>query len=348
MWTTLQWIARSPVLVYLFSILPLAVFLAVLKFTDSFTLVTWKHILWSFCAGVAVCFTALFISRLSDAIGLGFYSPLVEETLKFGVLVLLVARRRIVFVQQALCYGAAIGAGFAFAENLIYINAFDSMSAGTALFRGMGTAVMHMACPMIAATFLSCAAMLREAGDKAQALLMGFSGFASAVGIHALFNLMLLPLWAQLALTLVVFAVLVNSISTYNERCVCKWLDQSINNDISLLKAIRNGCLSETKQGQYLLTARSQFNPDMVADMMCYTRLYLELIIEEKSRLMLREAGMEVPRTAQQIREHEAVVTEFRELRRRIGKAGENVLRPIVRVTRDDAALIGVKPSSKS
>lgn len=335
-------------MIYLFSILPLAFFLAVLKFTDSFTLVTWKHILWSFCAGVAVCFAALIISRLVDALGLFFYSPLIEETLKFAVLLLLVGRRRIVFVQQALCYGAAIGAGFAFAENLLYINAFNAMSAGTALFRGMGTAVMHMACPMIAATFLSCAAMLREAGDRGQAIAMGLAGYASALGIHALFNLMLLPLWVQLALTLVVFAALVGAISSYNERRVCRWLDQSINNDISLLRAIQSGRLSETKQGQYLLTVRSQFAPETVADMMCYIRLYLELIIEDKSRLIMREAGMELPRSIQQVQEHNAAVMEFLELRRRIGKTGESVLRPIVRVTRDDAALMGVKPSSKA
>lgn len=324
------------------SIVPLIIFLAVLKFTDSFILVTWRHTAYSFCAGVIVCFMALALYELTEYEGVTFYSPLVEELLKFVVLVVLVDRRKIVFVQQALCYGAALGAGFAFTENLIYISSLGDMSAGTAVFRGLGTAVMHMACPMMAATLLSCTAVVREAGKKFEYPLLGFLAIVVSVGVHALFNMMLIPLWIQLALTLVVFAALVSAISAYNERSVCKWLDQSLSNDISLLKAIRNGQMSETRQGQYLMAVKSQFDPETVADMICYIRLYLELTIEDKSRLMLREAGYEQPRTHAQLDRRKEDVAEFKELRRRIGKAGESVLRPIVRVSRDDSALMGV------
>lgn len=314
--------------------------MAVLKFTDSFTLVTWRRIIYSFCAGLCVCFVAMLLFRASEWAGIPFYAPVEEELLKFIVLLLLVGRRRIVFIQQALCYGAAIGAGFAFAENLIYIKAFTDMSVGTAIFRGLGTAVLHMACPMIAATFLACAAMLKDANSRWEPVLVANTGLLSAMLIHALFNMMLLPIWVQLALTLIVFSALVSVISEYNERRICRWLDQSINNDISLLKAIREGKLAQTKQGQYLLEVKSQFSPETVADMLCYIRLYLELIIEDKSRLMLREAGLEPELTGQQVQQRNDTVKEFYELRRRIGKAGEKVLNPIVRLSRDDAALM--------
>lgn len=350
--------------------MPLLFLLAVLKFTDSFTLVKWRHISYSLCAGVAVCMAAVVVARACDRWGVLFYSPLFEEVLKFGVLVWLVLRRKIVFVQQALCYGAAIGAGFAFAENIIYINAFADMELGTALFRGLGTAVMHMVCPMTAATVLTCGTVVWEesgagmtsgkdvsaAGDYGserverggkvagltalEVAVVWIAGLGLAVGIHALFNMMLVQMWLQIGLTLLVFGALVVLISEYNERRVNRWLDQSINNDIALLKAIRGGQLSQTRQGQYLLTVRSQFTPEVIADMMCYIGLYLELIIDNKSRLMLREAGLETPRTPEQTAARRAALAEFYELRRRIGKSGESILRPIVRVGRDDAALI--------
>ena len=294
---------------------------------------------------------AVAMARICDSWGVAFYSPLFEEVLKFAVLVWLVLRRRIVFVQQALCYGAAVGAGFAFAENIVYIVTFADMELGTALFRGLGTAVMHMVCPMTAATVLTCGTAVWEDagtgssvdGNRKAALevaLIWMTGLGLAVAIHALFNMMLVHMWLQLVFTLLVFGVLVVMISAYNEQRVNRWLDQSINNDIALLKAIRRGQLSQTRQGQYLLAVKDQFSPEAVADMMCYIGLYLELIIEDKSRLMLREAGLETPRTPQQMAERRAAMAEFAELRRRIGKAGETVLRPIVRVGRDDAALI--------
>lgn len=317
---------------------------------------------------------AVVVARACDRWGVLFYSPLFEEVLKFGVMVWLVLRRKIVFVQQALCYGAAIGAGFAFAENIVYISAFADMELGTALFRGLGTAVMHMVCPMTAATVLTCGTVVWEesgvgmtggkdvsaAGDHGseqvergvrrdskvagltalEVVAVWISGLGLAVGIHALFNMMLVQMWLQIGLTLLVFGALVVLISEYNERRVNSWLDQSINNDIALLKAIRGGQLSQTRQGQYLLTVRSQFSPEVIADMMCYIGLYLELIIDDKSRLMLREAGLETPRTPEQTAARRAALAEFYELRRRIGKSGESILRPIVRVGRDDAALI--------
>lgn len=294
---------------------------------------------------------AVAMARACDRLGMVFYSPLFEEILKFAVLVLLVLRRRIVFVQQALCYGAAVGAGFAFAENIVYIVTFADMELGTALFRGLGTAVMHMVCPMTAATVLTCGTSVwedagtgaRVNGNRRAALevaLIWMTGLGLAVAIHAIFNMMLVHMWLQLIFTLLVFGVLVVLISAYNEQRVNRWLDQSINNDIALLNAIRRGQLSQTRQGQYLLAVKDQFSPEAVADMMCYIGLYLELIIEDKSRLMLREAGLETPRTPQQLAERRAAMAEFAELRRRIGKAGETVLRPIVRVGRDDAALI--------
>lgn len=327
-------------MIYALSLVPLLILLAVLKFTDSFTLVTWKHTALSFCAGVIVCICALLTSRLFAAAHHNFYSPLVEEILKWSVLIVLVARRKIVFIQQALCYGAALGAGFAFAENIIYISAFSDMSAGTSVFRGLGTAVMHMACPMIGATFLTTAATLMETESKLKSIVTGASGLVIAIAIHALFNLLLLPMWAQLLATIFLFMLLVSVISSYNERCICRWLDQSITNDISLLSAIQEGNLSDTRQGRYLIEVKSQFDQETVVDMICYIRLYLELIIEDKSRLLLREAGLETPRTPEQKAQREADITEFGELRKRIGRTGESVLRPIVRLHRGDAALL--------
>lgn len=343
------------------SIIPLAVFFLIVKLTDSFTLVKWRHTAWSFLGGILICFLALKLAtKISDS-GLAFFAPLIEELFKFLVLIILVRYRRIIFIEQALCYGAAVGAGFAFTENLVYLSLFEDMQAGTALFRGLGTASMHMLCPMTAGTLLAYAASTydtekekaRESGKlainllRAKCLSLTILGFSLAVGMHTLFNLQIMPLWIQLAMTMLVFTVMAVVISNFNEKRICKWLDYSINNDIQLLGAIKEGRMAGTKQGEYLITVCSQFDPELMVDMMCYIRIYLEIIIAEKSRILMKEAGYDTNMTEEEEQEQKNAIKEFHALRRRIGKTGERVLRPIVNISSYDSDFLNPQKSNK-
>lgn len=348
-------------MIFALSIIPLVVFLLIVKLTDSFTLVKWRHTAWSFIGGVITCFVALKLATRMTGAGLGFFSPLIEELFKFQILIIMVRYRRIIFIEQALCYGAAIGAGFAFTENLVYISLFEDMQAGTAMFRGLGTASMHMLCPMTAGTFLAYAASIYETEKekaqetdkrsisllRAKCIALMLTGLLIAIGVHTLFNLQIMPLWIQLALTILIFTTMAVVISNFNEKRICKWLDYSINNDIQLLGAVKEGRMEGTKQGEYLMSVSSQFDPEVVLDMMCYIRIYLEIIIDEKSRILMKEAGFETKMTEQEMQERKAAISEFQTLRKRIGKTGERVLRPIVNISSYDSDLLSPEKRKK-
>jgi hypothetical protein len=91
---------------------------------------------------------------------------------------------------------------------------------------------------------------------------------------------------------------------------------------------IRLGKLGHTKAGAYLVSLKKHFSPEMIVDLYCYISLCLELSIKAKRNLMLKENGFPVidePGLQEKL-------TELRQIRRQIGKAGEMALQPLVRM----------------
>ena len=140
----------------------------------------------------------------------------------------------------------------------------------------------------------------------------------------------------------VIFLVIFLCVSNYNEKCIGKWLDQSMMNDIDLLSAIKDGTLPDTKAGQYLMSVKEQFDPYVFLDIICYVQLYLELTITGKSRMMLRESGLIDAESEDDKSQRTAMLKEFNTLRGNIGKMGEIILHPIVKMTAEDKRLIGM------
>ena len=75
-----------------------------------------------------------------------------------------------------------------------------------------------------------------------------------------------------------------------------------------MLELINSGRLSDSPVGQYLHTLKDRFRGPVVADLLCYLRLYTELALRAKGILMMRENGFEVP-------VDEATRAKFAELR---------------------------------
>ena len=120
----------------LVSLLPIIVYLFIVRSTDTFSLVTWKRIFCCLAWGAVVC---LFVFAMSYAIDFSDVStPLVEELLKGLPLLLLVFRNRIAFLIEAVVMGVAVGCGFAFAENSLYLFFNDGISFADATVRGSG------------------------------------------------------------------------------------------------------------------------------------------------------------------------------------------------------------------
>lgn len=320
----------------LVSVIPLLLYLLVLKSLDSFRIVHWRWLVVCMAVGSGSCLVAWAFSEMSATLAVPFYAPLFEEILKALVALCVMRLFRIVFFAEALCYGAAIGAGFSLVENIIYLYFSPDMLFATALFRGLGTSMLHIGCSSL---FLVLWLLAKNNSWKSVFRLWGI---LPCILIHALYNLHHFQPLVQMVAVVVIFLVIFLCVSNYNEKCIGKWLDLSMMCDIDLLSAIKDGTLPDTKAGQYLMSVKEQFDPYVFLDMICYVQLYLELTITGKSRMMLRESGLLDAESEDDKSQRTAMLKEFNTLRGNIGKMGEIILHPIVKMTAEDKKLIGM------
>lgn len=333
-------------------LVPTALFLLALYALDSFALVRKARLAVCVGSGVLVCLT-LFCLSIPEGIPEWIF-PLVEEVLKSALLMWMVFKRRILFLAEALCYGGAAGAGFAMAENGLYLFYNPGMQVLPAIIRGVGTALLHMGCTAIfACLFLVVMSHItgrsgsspRRRRGSAEVATMYFLAIAPATAIHYIYNLFLLPVFLQMVVTVVFFLAVFVALSVYNERRIYKWMDDSISCDIKLLSAIRKGRLADTPAGKYLGSVREQFQPIVFFDILCYMQVYLELVVMGKSRMLLEQEGLAKPLTEEEKESYDSMRAELKAIRRNIGFTGEQVLRPILRFAPEDRRFTTVHKS---
>lgn len=309
------------------SLIPIFIYLLIVKLLDNFSLVKWKMLATCGLGGSLICALLLLIDTADtmDKTPEEFF-PILEETLKGAFVLLLIFRHRILFFAEALCYGAAVGAGFAICENIAYAFYNTDMTTLLFAFRGFGTALLHMGCTaLMAALALSI--------NKYLAII-------PVAGIHYLYNLFLLPEFVQLIVTIITFFIIFAAISYYDERRIYQWLDFSITDDVALLTAIHEGKLTDTPAGEYLLKIQKHFPAEVFFDMICYVQLYLEILIKGKSRMMLEEEGLSVPMTSEEKEKEKSMKMELQALRKNIGPMGIQLLRPILRYNIEDLKVL--------
>lgn len=313
---------------HLLALLPIATYLIILKVLDSFKLVRWQRLAACVAWGMTACGITIGIEMLTTPPDSIF--PVMEEVLKSMLIVWLVGRKKILFFAEALCYGAAIGAGFGIVENITYLYYNPDMTAVTALFRGMGTALMHMGCTALVASLVP--AIGRLSGTLA--------GLCLAMAVHSVYNMFLLSEFLQVVVIVIVFILMFVLVSDYNERRIYRWLDHSITYDVQLLMAIKEGRLADTNTGRYLLSVKEQFLPEVFFDIICYMQLYLELVIQGKSRMLLQQEGLATPLTPDNQQRHDEMLAELHALERNIGIMGKHILHPIIRFSKEDLAVL--------
>lgn len=312
---------------YLLSLLPIALYLLMLRALDCFSLARWKILLACFAFGL-LCGSASFL--LVRNVSLPFMAvPIMEEILKGLAGIFMISRKKIRFLHEALIYGAAAGAGFSLFENLIYLHFQSGMLIGTAMVRGFGCAILHMGCTAFAGTLL----LLMTKGRVRFAIAMIVS-FIPSVLTHLAYNYaqenMLADPLLLMSVTIVLFLVLFMVLFSYGERRIYKWMDHSLAVDIQILSAIRKGEFASTRAGQYLVDIRDQFKPECFFDMICYVELSLDLKIEKQSHMLLRQAGFEGESIGKAYQDHAAKKAELASLGKCIGKTGLRVLAPLV------------------
>lgn len=317
----------------LLCLLPVLGYLGLLVLLDSYQLMPMRQIAALLAAGMASALVGLAVN--GAALGLfgltldtysRLVSPLVEEALKAAVIVWLVQRHRIGFLIDAAIAGFAVGSGFALIENLHALTRLPEAGIPTWVVRGFGTAVMHGGATAAFAVMALLVQERHESGGWRAAWL----GFAAAALLHSLFNhLIEQPKLATVAVLVVVPALLLGAFAL-GERALGEWLGRGFDADAELLGLLRSGEWTDAPVGRYLATLRARFPAPVLADLLCYLRVFTELSMRAKGQLLMREQGFR-PQWNDAAR---ADMQELRYLERAIGVAGMVALAPLLPMRR--------------
>ncbi|HJP52468.1 MAG: PrsW family glutamic-type intramembrane protease [Pseudomonadales bacterium] len=314
---------------------PVLIFLVILRYMDSHQLVGVRYVVSViFCGGLAAIgsyFVNTFLAVIFslESVQLTRYvAPLVEETLKASIVVWLLYRHRIGFLVDAAITGFAAGAGFALVENIYYLQLQTIDNPGVWIVRGFGTAIMHGG---VTSIFAIVSQSLTEQEMKINPILF-LPGFVVAVIIHSVFNHFFLSpiihtICVMIFLPPIIYVVFEKSSSSLSE-----WLHLDFDEDANLLAQINSGEFSSSKIGRFLTELREKFEGPVVADMLCYLRLYTELALRAKGILMMREYGIDT-----EIEDDiKPMLEELKYLEKSIGKVGVITLAPFLHFTRKD------------
>ena len=323
-------LARAPV-----GLLPVLVFLFALVYMDSYKLVSLRAILSVILLGCLAAIAAYFINPLvMDWLDLDFKTfsryaaPWVEESLKALVIVYLFRSNRIGFLVDAAIMGFAVGAGFALVENLFYLQSGAGSHIAVWVVRGFGTAIMHGG---VAAIFGILSQTLTERSMRLNPIYF-LPGLLVASTLHSVFNHfpvspILLTIGTLLALPPILALVFRRSAHRMHE-----WLELDFDADTNLIEMINSHAFSHSKIGHFLNDLTNKFDGPVVADMLCYLRVYTELAIRAKGVLMMRENGLETS-VGERTREK---FEELHFLEKSIGKTGCLAMRPFLQMERKD------------
>lgn len=319
---------RAPI-----GLLPVVTFLATLVYFDSYKLVSLRAVIVTILVGAAAAGLGYFANvAVLDRIALDFIaysryvSPWIEEAIKALVIVYLIRSQRIAFLVDAAIYGFAVGTGFAVVENLYYLAMRPDSHVAVWVVRGFGTAIMHGGATAI---FAIVSVALSEKRPGYAALLPGLLG---AVLLHSAFNHFLFkPVLSTLGI-LVALPPLAWYVFRRSERSVGDWLGADFDADARLLELIDSEDFGSSNLGQYLQSLRSHFRGEIVADMLCYLRLHLELEMLAKGVLLMRENGMEPDLDP----ESRAKFDELHYLERSIGRTGRRAMQPFLHINARD------------
>ncbi|NQT23885.1 PrsW family intramembrane metalloprotease [candidate division KSB1 bacterium] len=283
----------------LVSLIPVILFLAILKLFDSFKLLKMRDILFAILLGATAAAMSYFINRFflsTVKLDLNHYSqydaPLIEETLKGMYIFFLIRANRVGFRIDIAIYGFALGAGFALVENIFYLQAITDSNLLLWIVRGFGTAIMH------GGTTAIFGILAKTDVDQRQSMrfLSFFPGLAVAMIIHSIFNHFFLPPMIMTGILILTLPILFYLIFQQSERSTRQWLDIGFDTDQELLNIITTDKINDSKIGLYLKSLKESYPSEVILDMICYMRVYLELSIKAKGLLMMREMGFEPER----------------------------------------------------
>jgi RsiW-degrading membrane proteinase PrsW (M82 family) len=318
-------------------LLPVATFLATLLWLDSYKLVRMRSVLAVVAAGAVVavaCYFAnaavLYLIHVDFTTYSRYVAPVVEELLKALVIVWLIHANRVGFLVDAAIFGFAVGTGFALVENAYFLEIAEGTGIGMWLVRGFGTAIMHGGATAIFAVMAT--SMLEASPGNELSVRALLPGLAIAIVLHSAYNHLLMSPRLAVAAALVSVPLVLHVVFERSEKAVGDWLGKGFDADTEMLDLINSGRLSESPVGRYLQTMKDKFRGPVVADLLCYLRIYTELALRAKGILMMRENGFEVPVDEPT----QAKFVELSYLESSIGRTGLLAIQPMCHMSRKD------------
>ncbi|MBS0382115.1 MAG: PrsW family intramembrane metalloprotease [Proteobacteria bacterium] len=316
-------------------LLPVIMFLLLLIYLDTYRMVRMRLVLAMLAAGGVVAVACYFLNgELMDLLGMNlthysrWVAPIVEETLKASVVLWLFGTHRIGFLVDSIILGFAVGAGFAVIENFYYLYLDHNTTLMLWIVRGFGTAVMHGG---VVAIFAVITQTLAERSVDVRPIHC-LPGLLAAMAMHSIFNHFFVSPVLSTVGVLLILPPLLYLLFRISEHRTHDWLEVDFDEDAELMRMLDSGNFGLTPAGQFLGSMRDKLEGTLVADMLCYLRVYTELALRAKGLLLARENGLDVGMDDET---HE----KFRELHyleRSIGVAGRLTMRPFLQMTTKD------------
>ena len=329
-------------ILFVAALLPVVIYIIVVYQIDNFSLISVKRLLLLILCGMLTalaCFalfqlTGTFIPEsLSDSV-----NPIIEEMVKGIPLLWLAARKKIVFFIDSVICGAAVGGGFSILENIFYLLLGDQMGIGTVLFRGLEVALVHMGCSaLVAAGLMLIVRMIEYSRSrsvvKKSDIAMSVFLLSEAPVLHLFHNTFHFVPLVQFVFVIGTLGGLLVWTYFYDVEMIHSWIDTGLDKQLDLLASIKTGRLDDTPTGKFLESVKDAFPPKDYFDIICYVQLHVELSVASRSRVMLRETGLEdnLPLSDEMKEQIISQYIEYKTLEKRLGNAARMTIAPIVK-----------------
>ena len=321
------------------ALFPVVLYIFVVYTLDNFSLVGIRDLVLLVGAGLLAAAACFGLFRLTDPVVSDRVSdylyPILEEAVKALPLWWLARRKKIAFFIDSVICGAAVGGGFSILENVLYL-LMGNLGIGTALFRGLEVALIHMGCSAIVAVALMFSVRLLERRHarlpvKKSDITMSLFLFFVAAILHILHNYLHPDPLLQFVVVFGSLGGLLVWVYQYDGDMIHRWLDRGLDKQVALMMDIQQGLLGETKTGQFLLSIKENFPAEVYFDIICYVELYIELAVAAKSRFMTREAGLDEPLDEATRNRYLEQYAEFKNLEKALGQSAKMTVAPVVK-----------------
>lgn len=329
-------------MLFVAALLPVVIYIIVVYQIDNFSLISVKRLLLLILCGMLTALACFALFQLTGKIipesQSDSVNPIIEEMVKGIPLLWLAARKKIVFFIDSVICGAAVGGGFSILENIFYLLLGDQMGIGTVLFRGLEVALVHMGCSaLVAAGLMLIVRMIEYSRSrsvvKKSDIAMSVFLLSEAPVLHLFHNTFHFVPLVQFVFVIGTLGGLLVWTYFYDVEMIHSWIDTGLDKQLDLLASIKTGRLDDTPTGKFLESVKDAFPPKDYFDIICYVQLHVELSVASRSRVMLRETGLEdnLPLSDEMKEQIISQYIEYKTLEKRLGNAARMTIAPIVK-----------------